>query len=290
METEDLDQNWTYRFHRNLQADSQKLADGAAALVDYLDAEKDAELGLVSPQEELEAWLNRNQFHFPGLETEVPDLVESVIGRDQVLRSAPARDLARAYLHRYRDEALAMPLAAFIAAARAEDYDPARLAMRFGCELPAVFRRLASLPSDSELTQIGLVTCDGAGALTLRKPSDLLSMPRFGAACALWPLYRALAQPMAPVRALLESAARPGQRFLAYAISHASYPRGFAGPAIYQSLMVTIPPARLEPPGDIGRPQIVGTSCRVCPLSGCPARREPTILADSFDSGAANLQ
>ncbi|MCA8879671.1 MAG: DUF2083 domain-containing protein [Rhodobacteraceae bacterium] len=290
METEDLDHNWTYRFHRNLQADSQKLAEGAAALVDYLDAEKDAELGLVSPQEEVEAWLNRHQFHFPGLETEVPDLVESVIGRNQALRSAPARELARAHLHRYRHEALAMPLEAFTAAALAEDFDPARLAMRFDCELPAVFRRLASLPSDSGLTQIGLVACDGAGALTLRKSSDLLSMPRFGAACALWPLYRALAQPMAPVRAVLEGASRPGQRFLAYAISHATYPQGFAGPAIYESLMVMIPPARLEPPDDIGPPQIVGTSCRVCPLRGCPARREPTILADGFDSGASNPQ
>lgn len=287
IETDDLDQAWTERFQRNLHADSRKLAEGAAALVQYLDAESDGDIGLLSPQEELEAWLNRRSFHVPELETEVPELIDRLVEADGVIATVAGRELARTYLHRYRGDVLSMPLAPFTEAAAALHYDPARLAARFGCDLPAVFRRLASLPSDSGVTRIGFVLCDGAGALTLRKSTDLLAMPRFGAACALWPLYRALAQPMAPIRAVIENASRPGLRFLAYAISHASYPQGFSGPAVYEAMMVLVPPERVAPPGDIGGSLQVGTSCRVCPLRDCPARREPSILADSFDTGAS---
>lgn len=290
IETEDLDQVWTDRFHRNLDADSRKLAEGAAALVQYLDAESDGEIGLMSPQEELEAWLNRRSFHVPELETDVPELIDRLVEADGLIATAAGRDLARAYLHRYRADVLAMPLEAFAEAAVALDYDPASLALRFGCNLPAVFRRLAALPSDSGVARIGFVLCDGSGALTLRKSTDLLAMPRFGAACALWPLYRALIQPMAPIRAVIENASRPGLRFVAYAISHASYPQGFAGPAVHQAMMVLVPPERLAPPKDLGTVLQVGTSCRVCPLRDCPARREPSILADSFDSGATSPQ
>lgn len=287
IETEDLDQTWTDRFHRNLHADSRKLAEGAAALVDYLDADSEGETGLLSPQEELESWLSRRGFHIAELETDVPELIDRLVESEPLFATAAGRNLARAYLHRYRAEALAMPLAAFAEAAVAENYDPARLAVRFGCDLPSVFRRLAALPSESGLTRIGFVVCDGAGALTLRKSTDLVAVPRFGAACSLWPLYRALAQPMAPVRAVIENASRPGLRFLAYAISHATYPHGFSGPAIYESMMILIPPEVEAPPGDIGSSQVVGTSCRVCPLRSCPARREPSILADGFDTGAS---
>ncbi|MCA8882607.1 MAG: DUF2083 domain-containing protein [Rhodobacteraceae bacterium] len=285
-ETEDLDDIWKKRFHRNLHADSQKLADGASALVDYLDADGNAELGVVSPQEELEAFLNRTGFHIPGLETDVPDLAETLVARDTSLRSAAGRTLVRDYLIRYRQEAMAMPLATFTAAAKEVHYDPARLSQRFGCDVTAVFRRLASLPHDSGSRRIGLVVCDGAGALTLRKATDMLPLPRFGSACALWPLYRALTRPMAPVRAVLEHASRPGFRFVCYAMSHASYPHGFAGPAVYEASMILVPPALLDPADALGQPEVVGTSCRVCPVVNCAARREPSILADGFDSAA----
>lgn len=283
-ETEDLDEAWRKRFHRNLFADSKKLAEGASALVDYLDAEGDAELGVVSPQEELEAFLNGAGFHMPGLETDVPDLTETMVQRESSLRSVAGRDLVRNYLMRYRQEALAMPLEQFALAAQDVMYDPARLAQRFGCEMPAVFRRLASLPQTSASRRIGLVVCDGAGALTLRKTTDILPMPRFGSACALWPLYRALTRPMAPVRAILEHASRPGVRFLCYAIAHANYPHGFGGPAVYEASMVLIPPALVDPPESMGASEVVGTTCRVCPMQNCAARREPSILSDGFDT------
>ena len=173
-----------------------------------------------------------------------------------------------------------MPLPVFSDAAEVLGYDPAKLAARFGCSVPAVFRRLASLPD----RRIGLVVCDGSGALTLRKATDLLPMPRFGSACALWPLYRALTRPMAPVRAVLEHSGRPGDRFLCYALAHAQYPQGFDGAAVFESAMILIPPSvvAVGPGPEAGaRPaDRIGTTCRVCPIEGCSARRDPSILGE----------
>lgn len=286
VETEDLDENWRRRFQRNLHGDSGKLAAGAAALVAYLDSEGEAELGVISPQEELEAFLNATGFHLAGLEKPVPDLIETMIRDAPSFKSAAGRELARSYLVRYRDDALAMPLEPFAEAAERMSYDPARLAAQFGCPIPAVFRRLASLPG----RRIGLVICDGSGALTLRKMTDLLPMPRFGSACALWPLYRALTRPMAPVQAVLEHAARPGDPFLCYALAHAQYPEGFGGAAVYEASMLVIPPvlvtAEASAQGAHGAVTRIGTTCRVCPLPACAARREPSILGDGPEPAA----
>lgn len=284
VETEDLDDNWRKRFERNLHDDSARLATGAAALVGYLDAEGEPELGVVTPQEELEAFLNATGFHVAGLEGSVPDLIERIVRDAPTLQSEPGRALALDYLRRYRAEALAMPLEAFAAAALDQGYDPARLAARFGQPLGAVFRRLASLPEAG----IGLVMCDGSGALTLRKATPLLPVPRFGAACALWPLYRALAQPMAPLRVVLEHAARPDERFVCFAMAQPSYPEGFAGPAVHESAMLVMPPERVAPEDGVAPLGRIGTTCRVCPLDGCPARREPSILGDTASGSAAS--
>ncbi|OSP54939.1 helix-turn-helix domain-containing protein [Pseudoruegeria sp. SK021] len=283
-ETEDLDLVWQKRFHRNLHADSQKLAEGAASLVDYLETEGEPDLGMVSPQEELEASLNRTGFHVAALERALPDSIDRIIAHDPRLKSDAGKDRARAYLEQYRRDATQMPLAAFSDAAAAARYDPAVLSHRFGTDVLAVFRRLASLPEVAGVGRIGLVICDGAGALTLRKATELMPLPRFGAACALWPLYQAMSRPMAPVRAALEHAGRPGQPFLSYAISHPSYPGGFSGPAVFEAAMLILPPGLVEPDATVGVPQLVGTSCRVCPAVDCPARREPSVLSEGFDT------
>lgn len=282
-ETADLDDNWRKRFERNLHDDSARLAAGAAALVGYLDTEGDLELGVVTPQEELEAFLNATGFHVAALEGAVPDLIDTVLRDAPALESDAGRALARDYLAGYRAAALAMPLAAFADAAQHLGYDPALLAARFGQPIGAVFRRLASLPDAG----IGLVVCDGSGALTLRKATPLLPVPRFGSACALWPLYRALTRPMAPLRVVLEHAARPGDRFVCFAIAAPAYPEGFSGPAVHESAMLIVPPDLVAPGDSIGPLDRIGTSCRVCPLDGCPARREPSILGDA--TGTAPL-
>jgi len=281
-ETADLDPNWRARFERNLLDDSARLATGTAALVGYLDAEGAPELGVVTPQEELEAFLNATGFHVAALEGAVPDLIDTILRDASALTSDAGRALARAYLHRYRAEALAMPLDRFAAAAGELAHDPARLAARFAQPMDAVFRRMASLPGAG----IGLVVCDGSGALTLRKTTPLLPVPRFGSACALWPLFRALTRPMTPLRVVLEHAARPGEPFVCFAMAAPAFPAGFSGPAVHESAMLVVPPEIAAPGDHVGPLDRIGTSCRVCPLDGCPARREPSILGEAGAAGA----
>lgn len=283
-ETEDLDAVWRQRFHRNLLADGRKLADGASQLVSYLDSEGEAELGRIGPQEELEAFLGANGFHFPGLEHAVPASVDALTAESADLQSAPARKMARRHLETYRNDALRMPVGPFRAAAVEEGCDPARLAERFGVDIPAVLRRLAAMPAGAGGEAVGLMSCDASGALTLRKPTDMLAAPRFGGACSFWPLFRALAMPGEPIRAVIENTSHPGQPFLAFAFGETRYPNGFGGPPLHMATMVVIPRS-LADPADVGTPPIsVGATCRVCTLAACPGRREPSILADGFDS------
>ncbi|NJS38360.1 MAG: DUF2083 domain-containing protein, partial [Rhodobacteraceae bacterium] len=63
------------------------------------------------------------------------------------------------------------------------------------------------------------MTCDASGTLTFRKPTAGFPLPRFGAACPLWPLYAALGRPSQPVETVVEMAGQGGRlhRVLAWA-------------------------------------------------------------------------
>ncbi len=272
-ETEDIDPDWRARFHRNVFEDSIRLSEAAAALVAYLDTSKEAETGLSSPQEEVEAWLARSDYHLAALERANPPAPESLIAGVPELASGAARKLALAHIERYRADAVALPLDRFAAALAEEGPDPAALARRLGAGLAPVFRRLASLPAGMG-PPVGLVACDASGTLTFRRPAPGFALPRHDAACPLWPLYEALARPMVPIRAVVEMAGRVPQRFLTHAFSEPRYPGGFDGPQVVEAQMLILPPP--EGQGSAIRP--IGASCRICPRGDCAARREPSIL------------
>jgi len=281
VETEDIDRDWQDRFHRNLYDESQRLAEGAQALVAYLDEDSAGEERVrSSPQEEVEAYLKAQDYHVAALERNLPPRIDNLIGAAPELSSSPARDLARHYLERYSQDAAHMPLGDFAKAAVELELDPARLAQRFGVDLGAVFRRLAAMPGDRIEAEVGLVMCDGSGTLTFRKPVQGFSPPRFGAACPLWPLYQALSRPMAPVRAVVELAGRSPRRFLTYAICQPAQTSSFDGPQVLEAAMLILPePVHSPAQGEV---LAAGTSCRICPRRDCVARREPSILADGF--------
>ncbi len=291
-ETDDIDGNWLRRFHRNLGADSRKLSESAAALAGYLEAEGSDAPAALSAQEEVEAFLESHGFHFPALETAGADGGDDIIDRVIDAAAAPS-DAARAdlrdHLRTYLHDARRLPLAAFAQAAVETAFDPARLAAQFGTDLAAAVRRMATLPADQGAIPIGLVACDAAGALTLRKSTDLLPMPRFGSACALWPLFDALARPHAPVRATLASAARPAIRFTAIAVSETRYPEGSDGPVLRRAVMAILPETVAAVP-DAGPDRVVGSACRVCVRQACPARRDPALVTHGFDTGEAGIQ
>ncbi|WP_089232334.1 helix-turn-helix transcriptional regulator [Tropicimonas sediminicola] len=280
-ETRDIDPEWRDRFHRNMAEESARLAESAEALVRYLDEASSAEFAASTPQEELDGWLRQSGYHVAELERALPTDPEKIVGRAESLRSAAARSLALSYLQRYRKDAEHMPLAAFQEEAQKGGFDPAALAMRFGVDLGAVFRRLATLPADRIGGEIGLVSCDASGTLTFRKPVDGFPLPRYSAACSLWPLYQALSRPMAPVRRLVEMGGRSPRLFLTYSVCQSLQPAGFDGPQVLEAAMLILPQDMVDA-AEARAPLEIGTSCRICPRAACAARREPSIMAEAF--------
>ena len=162
-------------------------------------------------------------------------------------------------------------MAAFAAALAEAGPDPLTLAARFGVEVLAAMRRIAALPDAAA----GLVICDGSGTLIFRKPASGFAVPRFGAACPLWPLYTALGRPMQPVEAVVAMAGAGGLCHRVIAYGQTRYPVGLRGPELRAAAMLILPAGAAA--GGVK----IGSTCRICPQAGCPARREPSILAEA---------
>jgi transcriptional regulator with XRE-family HTH domain len=284
VETEALEPEWTARFHRNINEDSARLTEGAQALVKYLEGAPNRDAEMRSPQDEMHAVLAARGYHFPELEREVagPRAVARLV-REEAGRglSGPAQSLLGAVLTRYTEDARALPLASFLARLRKLGPDPARLSEATGAGLAQVFRRLAAMP-EAEAGPVGLVICDASGTLIFRKPIEGFAMPQLAGACALWPLYRALAQPMAPLRRRVRQAGRGGETVEALAVAGPEGPAGFDRPAPVRAHMLLLPDAGAGQGAGQGAVEEMGVSCRICPLAACVARREPSILAEGF--------
>ncbi len=268
-ESEGVDPEWQARFRRNLHADAERLARGAEALVAYLDVSESADPAGVtaSPQEEMDAWLAGQGWHLAAAENGDPAETEAGIA---ALATSAGRDMARGWLRTAMTDAKAMPLHAFTAEAGRTGPDPLRLAASFGVSVLSAFRRLATLPG----SVFGLVICDAAGALTFRKPAQGFAIPRFGSACALWPLFQALAQPMQPVERMASVTGRTGEGlFRLRALAEPRPPAAFGGPVMTDAAML------IEPAMGGGPATAMGSTCRICAVPDCPARREPTILS-----------
>lgn len=269
-DTPDIAPDWRARFEANLAADSARLATGAEVLVGYLDGAAAQETGIAAPLEELEAWISAQGWHLPAMEAGAEP--EALIEGAPELASQAARALAREWLETYARDAAALPLAPFLDELARTGLEPGTLAQTFGCSPAAVFRRLSVLPASAG--PIGLVICDGSGTLVFRKPLVGFSLPRFGAACPLWPLYQALARPSQPVHTHVTMAGRAGARFDTRAWCELRHLDGFDAPPVLRSYMLILP-APAEGPS-----QRVGTACRICPRIGCGARREPSIMGE----------
>lgn len=257
VEEDEIAPEWRARFHANLAEDSQRLSLTAQELVRYVDS-FETERTPLTPQEEVEAWLDGGASD--------PDSASELVS-----------DAARALASRISREMLAdrieLPnarLTAVLNAAQARD--PLLLASDMGLPLDLVMRRLAMLrPPGYE--GAGLVICDGSGALTLRRAAPGFPLPRPGDACALWPLYLALAMPQT---AIARHVLTPeGRLFRSLSFATRSQPLGLDGPVLLRGHMLLLPTDGPAP--DDALP--VGPTCRICPRVECPARREPSILA-----------
>src|SRR6056297_4038580 len=280
VETEALEPEWQARFHRNINEDSARLTEGAQALVKYLEGAPNRDAEVQSPQDEMHAYLAARGYHFEELERDIAgprDVTRLLAGEAGQAMSSPAQSLTREVLLRYLEDARALPLHPFLAQIGTVGLQPDRLAEATGAEMAHVFRRLATLP-EAEVGPVGLVICDASGTLVFRKPIDGFDMPRLAGACALWPLYQVMAQPQVPLRARVRQVGRGGEVVAALAVAGLAAPAGFDRPALMQAHMLLLP----DPVGEAEQLRELGVSCRICPISDCVARREPSIIAEGF--------
>lgn len=244
------------RFLANLSEDAERLSETAQAMVEFFDAEVEAEVK--SPREAAD---------WPSPGSEMPP--------EPGAQETPVRAEAR----RRMDLALErMPAGAFEERARALDFDPLRIAADFGADPATVLLRLALVPAEAGFPQFGLIECDMSGAVLLRKPIAELAPPNYSSGCPLWPCYRAFARPRQMLRSVLDLPS--GDRVLAYAVADAGGYGGYDLPPLLRSVMVFSADPQVFPPArEIRAPVLAGVHCSVCPRKGCPERRDDYILA-----------
>ncbi len=278
-ETGELEPEWRERFHRNLNEDSLRLAESSKALVAYLDDGAAATERRGVPLDEVEAFFATRGYHLPELESGAADPSAIVQGGAE-LSSQAARRLCLAALRVYRRDARLLPLDRFRAAIAAHGVDPVALARQLSVDVPTVFRRLAAMPDGVLPFEIGLVICDASGSFLFRKPIAGFAMPRHGGACPLWPLFAVFSRPFVPIRRRVSQLARESADFDCFAVSWPRVLPDFdTDPALLSAMLLA--PAGAAP-GTAAAVHPVGSSCRVCPRDGCPARREPSILGEEF--------
>lgn len=280
VETEKLEPAWQARFHRNINEDSQRLAEGAKSLVRYLHAAPGQEVsGVRSPQDEVDLFLEAHGFHFAAIEASGADAIDDVLAASDALSLPASALMVRGLLERYAADAARLPLGPLVEALAELGPDPAALAQRFGADLPCVLRRLGMLPPQI-VGPVGLVTVDGSGAILLARAIDGFSVSRMGGTCPLWPVFRALTQPGVPLRMALAQASRDARPVTALAITEPLGPPDFNAPPLVRAHMLLLPGV------DGAEPAPVGTSCRICPITACAARREPSILSEAAGAEA----
>ena len=278
----EMDQNWQRRFQTNVFQDSIRLATASQSLADYLDGDSDRVLDTLSPLDELDSLLAKHSYHFAGLET-LLDWSDSVADALLAEVSAAAKILGMAYFRQYWKDAQSFRLPKLLALVAELGLDPVRIARETELSLPLIFRRLASLPPDPSRPAVGLMVCDSSGGLLFKQPCDDFQAPRVGSACARWPLYGALTQIGVAARHQVLHSGRPGNLaaqnlFDTFSVAECVTSASFEGVPVLRSTMLIL---RTEKPTS-DQPLPVGSTCRLCNIQACPARREPSIFSDGF--------
>ena len=278
---DDLEPAQQARFHTIIHQESRRLTSAAQALVSYFDHASDQTSSNATPEETLDAFLERNDYAFPALDLNPADPGDFIQGH-ALLENPQSQALVLGFLETYAKDAKQMPLDEFLRAAALNQYNPDILGKLFNTGLPDVFRRLAHLKRpDNDAPAFGLVVVNAAGRALLRRPLVDFALPRHGNACPRWPLFSAFTQTGRPITALLELPG--GQQFFGLAIAQPSAPHGFGETAIFQASMLVIPVEHqnlvrswLPESGAVHK---IGITCRICPRTDCTARAETQILA-----------
>ncbi|MCK0167471.1 short-chain fatty acyl-CoA regulator family protein [Jannaschia sp. S6380] len=256
-QTPEIDANWLGRFHANLDQDSRRLAEGAAAVLSLFDRQEGRAAENLLPIEEASRFLDAHGHRFDAIEADgaaaIPALVAPIEG-------AAARKIATGILEADAADALRLPSAIVDATS-----DPATLVEVAEGDLALILRRIG-LRDPAR----GLLICDASGAMLRRKSVAGFALPVMGAGCPLWPIYAALSQPGRARVTALETPDGAGWR--AHTVAEPAGPDAFdREPVLHATMLLTRDDAAE------GRVP-VGPGCRTCPRAACTARREPSVV------------
>lgn len=253
------------RFQNNIFDESGRLSELSQGLVQYFDHLAEGEHHLSTPLDELVAYLATATDAIPaGSPTEG---ARNTPGG----HSRAAGLMIEAALTRLCADAELLPQETLNAALSEENLDPLAIASAANVSPDVVLRSLAFRAAASRDKAFGLIECDGTGAITLRKDLAGFALPRYGAGCALWPLYSAMTRPHVMEHCDLELPS--GQLFEAFALASFSTTGTSTLPPVLRAVMIFRPKhGRAD-----ARARPVGANCRICPRDTCQARREPSI-------------
>lgn len=237
-----LEREWQNRFHANLDADSNRLAQSAQALVRYLENKEGPSAAADSPHEEVEAYLEAHAFRFPRLEKNDPEkaVVYLMAQKDAALSEA-GRFILRSVLEQIGEDARSVPISELERAVKHDDVDPVSLARRFNAPVAVILRRLAAIPD----LGAGLVVCDRSGTVIFRKSIDGFSVPRFDHCCPLWPLFVAFGAPGMVLHERLGQLGRAQAQFDVYATTENAPTQSYNTLGAARAAMLLLP-SRVE--------------------------------------------
>lgn len=272
-EDKELQPEWRDRFHANIHQDSRRLSNSAQGLLAYLDSSENLRDAASSPQEEVEAFLQAHNYSFEQLDrTESQEQVATnLVDNAPQLQSLAARHIAQGVLRQVSLDASLLPMAAMKQAIAEFGLDPIALAGRLGCSAALVMRRMAGVPE----LGAGIVVCDGSGTVIFRKSIEGFNVPRFGACCPLWPLFSALGHSGLVVSEKVTQLSRSQVVFDCFAASETMDATQYNTPPLRRAQMLILPAEQ----GAVTKLTEVGATCRICSKQDCPARREPSIVA-----------
>jgi predicted transcriptional regulator len=288
--TTDISTEQSRRFFSNMQTESGRLSETITKLLAYFDDTNSSETKSQTnvAQSKLEQYWESHDFHITDLETpnSDTDLIKPILNTWQ-FKETGEEEQANKTLTRYRRIAELMPFDDFVQTALRTAFNPVDLARVFNTDIHDVFFRLAHLPQNygpqnhtpEALPRFGLIECDGSGGVLFRKPLKTLSLPRKSSACPLWPLYRAISQPMQPIRSVIETPT--GESFITHSFAQWSGGGDYGLPETVKSAMLFTADYQSFTPAQERRalPTLkVGLNCEVCPRSKCPSRRAESIL------------
>jgi predicted transcriptional regulator len=263
------------KFLSNLLTETQRLAQTAIDILHHFEPNTDAD-GSTDDSAAIEAVLERLDYYIAELEENSATPVEYV-----AQLNVPVEDVDEAVkvFSQYHNLSQVLPIEPFLQAAKSLKYDPVAISQKMNAPMNLVLKRLGHIPRHDDIPRFGIMECDGSGAVIYRKQLPTLSLPRFGGACPLWPIYRSFSQPSQPIKAFINTPT--GERFLTYSLTQYVDQNNIGLPARTTAIMVFTPDYEMF----MSKPEItlqpnlaVGLQCSVCPRDNCAARRAKYLL------------